>query len=442
MTETDKDSPLERAPSSEPTPLEALIRRASAANIETETRTFEDLEPGHPRSYAFLKLPNGRRTRRIVAYPRTIPNLLAIDFENFVVLGDYLALVDKRSGDIEAKVSSGPASRVAQRLLDRVPGIEVLSSGEPETDDDAFAEETPEALRKKPISDWRLAVSSGNINIEISPSSPGFDAIFGQGATIKIKGVANSSHDEALEALHRYGSAMLFDLDLVYGVIFQLTKLRKASRPRRHAHHDHPPKFPQNQYADQALELYQYGRSAAGLPLLEYLAYYQSLEFFFPFYAREQTVNSVRTHILHPRFNAHDDAALNRVINLAAAAGRGGMAEREQLRATLRACATDADLRNFIESIPEYEDHFCSKSQAIKGVGSIQLNGNHVDLRDQVADRIYAIRCRIVHAKQDGGGSSGEVLLPSSGETGSLQADIELLRLVSQQALVARAARS
>jgi hypothetical protein len=213
-------------------------------------------------------------------------------------------------------------------------------------------------------------------------------------------------------------------------------------RPRRSAPSEHPPKFPRNQYAGQALELYQYGRFAAGLPLLEYLAYYQSLEYFFPFFAREQTVNSVRSQLLHPAFDAEDDGALGRLINLAAPAGRGGMAEREQLRATVRACISEAVLREFMESDVSYTQHFCDKKQAVKGVGTIQLSQTQTDLRDQVADRIYAIRCRIVHAKQDGGAANVDVLLPASAEADSLQVDIELVRMVAQHALVARAARA
>jgi len=222
----------------------------------------------------------------------------------------------------------------------------------------------------------------------------------------------------------------------------QLAKKSLLRRRRDPERPSHAPRFPRNRYATQARELYEYGRSAAGLPLLEYLAYYQSVEYFFPFFAREETVNSVRAQLLHPRFDAQDDAALNRLINLSAPAARGGMAERDQLRASVRAVIVEEDLRDFIASSDEYKDHFCSKNQSVKSVGTIQLTGQQADLRDQVADRIYAIRCRIVHAKQDGGGTNVDVLLPSSSEASSLQADIDLVRLIAQRALVARAARA
>jgi hypothetical protein len=419
--------------------MKRLLERAVAANIAAEVRTLDGVTSGRARSFMLLDMPNGRRTRRITVYPRDIDDFLAFKFENYVILGDYVAIVDTSSGHIEGKVIGSDGGWRFGRLLQQLPGVEAAGP-KPDPEQEDFEDEaglTPNA----PAENWRLAVEKDGISIEISPASTEFRMLFTGELTVKISGVPTSSHDTALEALERYALALLFDLDLVYGLPVQLARRRSANRPRRRERPTNSPKFPRNQYAGQALQLYQYGRAAAGLPLLEYLAYYQAVEYFFPFFAREQTVNAVRSQLLHPRFDALDDAGLNRLINLAAPAARAGMAEREQLRATVRAAVNEVDLREFIESLPEHVDHFCSKKQVIMGAAVIQLDGNHPDLRDQVADRIYAIRCRIVHAKLDGGGSE-EVLLPSSTEADSLQSDIELLRLVAQRAIVARAARA
>lgn len=423
--------------------FDLLVDRAAAANIETDVRTVKIVARDVSENYVLLAMPNGRRTRPVPVRAETVERFLSIEFENYVVLGDYVAVVNTVSGRIEAQVTgSGSAGRFQiGRSIQRIPGVETIADGDPDLDQEAFEEETA-PTRTWPADNWRLAVQQDGISIEISPASTEFEILLQTGVTIKVDGVPTSSHDAALEALERFAAAMLFELDLVYGVPARLATRRRANRRRSPALPDHPPKFPRNQYAGQALELYQYGREAAGLPLLEYLAYYQSLEYFFPFFAREQTVNSVRSQLLHPAFDATNDAALNRLINLAAPAARSGMAEREQLRATIRACMNEADVREFLEASPEFTEHFCARKQTIRGVGWMQLNGNQVDLRDQAADRIYAIRCRIVHAKQDGGGTSDEVLLPSSNEAESLQADIEMLRLLAQRALIARAARA
>jgi hypothetical protein len=98
-----------------------------------------------------------------------------------------------------------------------------------------------------------------------------------------------------------------------------------------------------------------------------------------------------------------------------------------------------SEIVEFIESDKRYLDHFCSKSQVIKGVQKIYLQGTQTDLRDQIADRLYAIRCRVVHTKQDGGGAEVELLLPSSREARSLNPDVQLMRLIAQKVLIAQA---
>lgn len=444
MKMTDLSDVVEMTPTTQPPWIDILLKRASAAQFDAEIRTAE--RKRGLLHYVVLKLPNGRQTRPIIVFPADADKFLGLEFENYINVGDYVAVLDKASGRIEA-VLAGATSGVTGRayigsLLSQLPGIEVITEGDLEMDSDTF--EDGGDPRRGSAENWRLTVEQDGVSLEISPASAEFQTLLGRGreTTIKLVGVTTSSHDEALQALERYAAAMLFDLDVVYQIPVQLAKQRLPSRKRNHYERPNsPPKFPRIRYAGQALELYQYGRSAAALPLLEYLAYYQSLEYFFPFFAKEQTVHSVRSQLLHPGFDARNDAELNKLINLAASSARSGMGERDQLRATIRACMTEADVRDFIGSVEEYTDHFCSKKQKIKGVGTFHLSGNQADIRDQAADRIYAIRCRIVHAKQDGGANSQDVLLPSSAETGSLQADVELIRLVAQRALIARAAR-
>lgn len=358
--------------------FDVLLKRAAAANINAEVRSLEGRDPHLTRDYVLLELPNGRNSRQVPVFQEDVEKFLSIEFEKYTVLGDYLASVNKASGRIEALVGGpGAAGRVtAARYFQQLPGVEIFADGDPELDKEAF-EDGVDRVRLT-AENWRLAVEQDGVCIEISPASAEFAILFQGGVTIKVDGVITSNHEASLEAVERYATTMLFDLDVVYGVQMQLAKRRRTNRRRRFERPDHPPKFPLNRYAEQALELYQYGRSSAGLPLLEYLAYYQSVEYFFPFFAKEQTIQSVRSQLLHPGFDARNDASLSRLINLAAPAAKGGMAEREQLRATIRACMDEVDLRDFIESLPEYTDHFCSSKQKIKGVSALQLNRSQI----------------------------------------------------------------
>ncbi len=438
-TETLEDAPV----SNLPRVARDFNERAEKAGWAPQLERARGIGAAEDSIYFIVALPNGRVPRRVMVDADEIEDLLEFDFESWIALGDYQALVDSKSGKIEAQVTTGagPIGR-SSYALSTIPGVEHLES-DPATEDDTDPQVDEISPPRSPRGrDWRLRLERDGVTLELSPASPNFRALFrGRGATLKIEGVRTSSHDTALEALERLAGGLLFDLDLVYGIVAQLSKRRRVNRPRRRNRPDKSPVFPRNQYASQALELYQYGRAAAGLPLLEYLANYQSIEYFFPYFAREQAVHLVRAQLLHPGFDATDDVALSRLINAAAPAGRTGMTERDQLRATVRASVNEADLDEFFVELADYVNHFSSKKQPIKAVGQITLSGNRPDLRDQVADRIYAIRCRIVHAKQDGGVRDQEVLLPASAEADSLQPDIELVRFIAQRALVARAAR-
>jgi hypothetical protein len=66
----------------------------------------------------------------------------------------------------------------------------------------------------------------------------------------------------------------------------------------------------------------------------------------------------------------------------------------------------------------------------------ISLENAEVDLRNQIADRIYDIRCKIVHTKFSDE-DSDDVLLPSSEETSRLHYDIDLLQYLASKSLIA-----
>lgn len=69
---------------------------------------------------------------------------------------------------------------------------------------------------------------------------------------------------------------------------------------------------------------------------------------------------------------------------------------------------------------------------------SVRSNSNLIaDLRNDVADRIYDIRCKIVHTKAGVDDSSFELLLPFSKDAEQLHHDIELIRFIARSVLVA-----
>jgi hypothetical protein len=113
--------------------------------------------------------------------------------------------------------------------------------------------------------------------------------------------------------------------------------------------------------------------------------------------------------------------------------------ERDQLKATVRACLGSDRLREFLTADPKREEHFTDreKQNRIRGVRLIDFANRQADLRDQVANRIYDLRCRIVHTKDEPEVNVAGLLLPYSREAESLTYDVELIQFVSQKVLIA-----
>jgi hypothetical protein len=322
-------------------------------------------------------------------------------------------------------------------------------------------EDIDEALGSPSLKRWKLSIESAEVSwrLEFSPATRDFQALYGRlpparlalprqegFITLKILDVRIHTHDQALQTLETAANSLFFDLDLCYGIALRLQRadLRRGSRPRTYVPgrvsrtaYD-AVRLPTTKYDRDPLALYWYARSAIGMPLLQYLAYYQVLEFYFPIYSRSEALTRLRQELQDPRFNRYDDAHLSRILNLATAAGGGGYgSEREQLKATVRACINVDWLREFL-SDPDREPSFTG-TQRIQGVQAIRLADRQHDLRDQVANRVYDLRCRIVHTKEEGDPSRIGLLLPYSAEADSLDEDIDLVQLMAQKVLIAGA---
>lgn len=406
--------------------LNASIRLYSPA----EADIFE--EPG----FVVVLMPNGRDFRSISVSASRARAFMAAPIADLIFLGEYNAIFNKSTGDIEARITSAavnaPQTLSGQHLW-KLPGAEV-EVDEDEDDEEFRVESSP--------SKWRLRLEDDQKAIELSPVTPVaslFFGVHGSAVTIKLSGFGATYHDDALEVLEGQSRTLFFDLDVMFSRTLRL--VRRAQRTGLHIQDDvsHPPAFPRNSYSQEAVDLYHYGRSAGGLPLLEYLAYYQALEYFFPSFAHEEVTKALRTAIASPRFNPASDGDIAKLINTARPAVQAGLGEREQLRATLRAAVTTAALREFIQSMGDGGTQLTAKKQPIRGLLPLQTGQN--DLREALADRIYTIRCRIVHTKQDSTTNGLEILLPTGPEASALGPEISLIRYVAQQAILARAQR-
>jgi hypothetical protein len=190
-------------------------------------------------------------------------------------------------------------------------------------------------------------------------------------------------------------------------------------------------------YGNEAAALYLYARNVASqMPLLEYLAYYQVIEHYMPAFTRSETITRLRNMLKDPRFDYADDAAVGRLINIVLPTGRNTISEREQVAATVAACTDDETLASFLRSRPAAADALLDKKR-ITGVRQIDPRDANIGLGRQVAERIYDLRCRIVHSKEGFRTGTDVPLRPFGPESKRLRHDLSLIRFIAQHVLIA-----
>ena len=173
------------------------------------------------------------------------------------------------------------------------------------------------------------------------------------------------------------------------------------------------------------------------MPLLQFLAYYQVLEFYFPIYSQTEAQRKLKTILKDPTFRGDRDADIGRLLSAIQISRGGGFGdERSQLRATLLECVDPTSLRQFLESGADRQEFYSAKTKVLQ-CHKIPLANPSVDLRADVAERLYDIRCMIVHTKSDAQDAETEPMLPFSKEADQLSYDIDLAQYLAQQVLIA-----
>lgn len=404
-----------------------LVERCDNAGIQHKRKDFN----GEP--FLTVQLPNGRRSRQFVLRPGqdTIDSLLSIPFEEYTFLGDYIAIACYNDQTLEAAVT--PTRGPSRDLFSR-------EFGEGELSDDSN-DATPEPIT------IRGGDVAPNCAIVIGPCSDAFQVLNhrpivypdGLMISIQISGVAVATHDEAVDTLERLTNSLFFQVDLACGIAVSLRRdplLKRRLSARRRETTAPQIEFPRTEYDSAPITLYWYGRLSSGMPLLQFLAFYQCVEFYFPTYFQAEQKRRIRNILKSPTFRPDREGDIGRVLAAMNSTGRKGTPdEKSMLRATIHECLDARTLRAFLQQTEQRSEFFSTRAKGLTTV-KLPIGNADADLRDPVADRIYDIRCKIVHTKT-GAADDVELLLPFSKEAQLLDEDIALMEFIAQNVLIA-----
>lgn len=406
---------------------------------------FEPLE-GDAASQGPVKfsLPEGRESRRISIFGFAARAVQEASVADWQFSTEYDSIFNRKTGEVEVRVAlPNRAGKIVP--IWELPGVEknlefkVPESGEFELDpqEDIFSVMVKIGANSLgfPLG-WEIALEGENYSLRLGPASKLFLAINGgfdhSYLTMKIHHHDGDLGPHADALVGGLGRDFLTELDFVHGVGARVAVYPIEREGDLWSFSKQTPSLPRNSYEDQPKSLYWYGVGAEGLPLVQFLAFYQILEFYFPRFNREVVISRLRNRLNDPGFDVSDDSHLSRLVDTTASAHLGKRNELDQLRTTLLACVESSDLGEFFRSAGR-EDHFLRSRQVLKGVSRID---SARDLHEQVAERVYRIRNRIVHSKDLETGSGMELLLPSGEETRAMGPEVLLVRLLARKAMI------
>jgi hypothetical protein len=430
--------------------IEALSRRCEAVGLK-----YEHCSSPAIADFLEIKIPSGKETRTLQLFERVdAESLSSLRFEEFQFLSGFYALWSPQNAFIEAMVASGrvPSHVILRRELSR--------------------DQTPERETKP----WRIRVASArntSLQLSIGRATDEFSIIQGlrqdtgrrvfrkhggrffvesplhfrirRPITFRIDAITVNEHDKAVAALQKLGDSVFFQFEVrlespEYVYIRREEEIDKKNRGFSDSQDKEPFQllFPTMEYDPQPMSLYWYGCSATGMPLLQFLAFYQVIEYYFLTYAMKDAGKRIRNLLKDPSFRIEKDTDIARLVATfrASNVSRSFGNEKTQLRTTIQECLDQQELLTFITSDNDRKTFF--ESRVIEA-HPITVDNSDRDIRNDVTDRIYDIRCRIVHGKSSEQ-TEIEPLLPFSKEAQNLNLDIELVKYVARKVLIASGA--
>jgi hypothetical protein len=288
-----------------------------------------------------------------------------------------------------------------------------------------------------------LVNEAGGPCIELSNASPLAMALYGPTRvsglplllTVKIDYCSSMTEQALINKVDELIRSLVYELDIRNGKLYGISTRPLVSDVEPFAHPRvkiDKIRYPEIKIRREVADLFNFAGHVWTNRPLAFLSYYQTLEYFMPIAVRQDVFRKIRGELKDPTFDRDNDECVLRIIGTIERGSR--LTEADQLRTLVRDYARRDRLEEFFAI--DWGNHF-TKLGPIYGAEPINLENRSKDLCDQISDRIYRIRNRIVHAKDDPRYEDARVLLPRSQEAEALGPDIELVRLLATEAILA-----
>ena len=416
-----------------------ILDRAKAAGLDAELDAIE-YEDDADEIIVNIAIPAGKNKIHLNVDLDSADEFSNIEFEKYKFVDGYYAIYCPDENWIEVLVesASGLSSGTLFRRLHRAIGTERKGPPYPTTPEelgpiDVSNEEKGTTIRMGAVSE--LANTFFLLSELRLPR-------WGRGISLRIGGIDLDRHELAVRAIERLANSFLFQVELHADLGLYIAPTRDTRSPRislrDRAKDPVILTVPDVEYDQAPLSLYWYSRVAESMPLLQFLALYQTIEYFFPVYSVLEAQRVLTTKIKDPTFNFDRPTDVAKLLQALKISNRGGYgSEREQLVSVIENCVEEDELITFLAEADDRKEFYRDKNKH-SHVSQVKIPNSGPDgtVTRAVADRLYDVRCRIVHAKAEQD-QDVAVILPFSKAAQLMTHDVALARFVARKTLVA-----
>lgn len=387
------------------------------AHLQAQGVRYEITSDSNIHTYCTIWLPTAAEPLKLRVFGQRLTDLLSCEFGGWKALRRYVGFYNEDRGEIEVGIRAEFTGRM-RRLLQEASGHD---------EDDVLAS------FQRDDGCW-IGIRSARA---IGP------AIWGQVGRYAIAVSGVEIVGDADDYIEPIADSVLTWLDSGFRVHASIMRRerRRQLKPADSAIRPSPPYlFPSNRYPHEAAMLYRSGRQRDIPPSIRYWSLYQVLEYFFPAYALQDARHAASIAVKNPVFNPHSTQQVDALVAAVLSSAAGVRArEPEQLEATVSALITDQELRSFIDGATrgDLAEHLKVRKGGLS-VHSISTDAAG-DLRKTLSNRIYDIRCRIVHSKSESKREEGPGLIPGSHEEDQIHRELVLMEMLALRALIASA---
>lgn len=431
-----------------------ILERCKKANIETEQINAQTISDG-----IIVKLKAGRETKNLTIKDVDIAQwLLSIPFENIHGISKYQAFYSPKDSYIEALIEFG-AGNFLGSLATRTFYKRLKSGLQIQTANYKDLYQSEELEAENEISDEsRITIKfsqdqTENIKLSIGSSTNIFSVLeairlsessslkrikLPEVLTFRIDGVDVSRHEYAQNILEKVATAVFFQLDMLIGISMYLA-IEQDPQIKHSRYRKNNFVFHKYEYDTDAMSLYWYASTAKEMPLLQYLGYYQVIEFYFPKFSAQKASELIKRTFKDPSFHQNTDGKVHGLIEELKPLLKDKdyeINEQEALKAAIEHSVSNQELITFFKEYKERTDFFKTNYKDITSE-KISVESKDTDIRNETANRIYKIRCKIVHTKSSQKSSKPDIILPFSKEAQKLGYDIELVQFIARKILIA-----